>query len=169
MQALALFEVRETTSFTPASGLLTDPCQPSVIHNVSTNRDDSGPSRSIPVDSGRVANSLADKGLTPEPQCRQSVARSGRIRFDSFPAHHPRCARLAAGTSSASRLRLVASPQGRFLPGSPLQLLPSQSLKRQLSRPERLLRNISTLERRVAGTAAREASFWAHIHTCERS
>ena len=58
------------------------------FHNVSTNRDDSGLRRSTPVHSRRVGKLLLRKGLVPETQRRQSVARSGRIRFDSFPAHH---------------------------------------------------------------------------------
>ena len=64
-----------------------------------------GTTRSTPVHSRRVANLLLLKGLVPEPQCHQSVARSGRIRFDSFPAHHPHVVRVISPESSATRLR----------------------------------------------------------------
>ena len=74
------------------------------LHNVSTTRDDSGRSPSTPVHSRRLANRLLLKGLVPEPQRRQSVARSGRIRFDSFPAQQPSLSVLAKAVHRSSVL-----------------------------------------------------------------
>lgn len=82
------------------------------LHNVSTNQDDSGQRRSTSVHSRRVANFRPLKGLVPEPQRRQLVARSGRIRFDSFAAHRPHIVRvIRPENSSATRLRSATSPR----------------------------------------------------------
>ena len=77
------------------------------LHNVSTNRDESGRWLSTPVHPCRIRKVLLLRGLWPEPPRCQSVARSGRFLFDSFPAHHSTRLQLASRAEGS----LMASPR----------------------------------------------------------